>query len=49
MLCNKYFEMEPFGFPATMTRRFRLEYRDEMGCWQTAFREDNNFQRLVRG
>lgn len=49
MLCNKTFEMEPFGFPQTMVKKFRLEYRDENGIWQTCHREENNFQRLVKG
>lgn len=49
MLCNKYFEMEPFGFPQTMVKAFRLEYRDNNGEWQTALREENNYQRLVKG
>lgn len=49
MLCNKFLDMEPFGFPQTMVKAFRLEYRDDNGEWQTAFREENNYQRLVRG
>lgn len=47
MICNKYFEMEPFGFPQTMVKKFRLEYRDAQGVWQTAAACENNYRRLV--
>jgi hypothetical protein len=34
--------------PAMMTRAFDLEIWDGAGRWQTAFREENNYQRLVK-
>ena len=49
MLCNQYVDMEPFGFPTTMVKAFRLEYRDDAGDWQTACTCTDNHQRLVRG
>jgi hypothetical protein len=47
MLCNRFYHMEPFGFPRTMLRSFRLEYRDETGAWRLAAAITNNIQRLV--
>jgi hypothetical protein len=34
--------------PGMMTRAFDLEILDSAGQWQTAFREENNYQRLVK-
>ncbi|MDR3710861.1 MAG: FAD-dependent oxidoreductase [Capsulimonadaceae bacterium] len=33
--------------PASLVRKFRIEARNEGGLWNTVFREDNNYQRLV--
>lgn len=48
MLCNRFLDMESFGFPTVMVRRFRVEYQDEAGNWRTAYRCADNRQRLVR-
>ncbi len=34
--------------PETLVKAFRLEALQSDGSWQTVFREDNNYQRLVR-
>jgi hypothetical protein len=34
--------------PPTMVRSFRIEALDACGNWNTVFREENNYQRLVR-
>jgi hypothetical protein len=33
--------------PSPLVRRFRLETQDENGKWQVAYREEENYQRLV--
>jgi hypothetical protein len=33
--------------PSTVVKRFRIEAQDETGLWNTVYREDNNYQRLV--
>lgn len=49
MICNKYLDMEPFGFPSTMVKAFTIEYRDAQGNWQVAAKYDDNYQRLITG
>ena len=47
MVCNKYRDMLGFGFPKTMLRSFRLEYRTQDGEWKLIRQIDDNIQRLV--
>ena len=48
MLCNRFYNMEPFGFPKTMVKDFDLEYLDEEGAWRTLKKVRNNYQRLYK-
>ena len=48
MLCNKFYNMEPFGYPETMVKDFRVEYLDDNGNWKLLKRVEGNYQRLVR-
>ena len=48
MLCNRFLNMEPFGFPKTMVRAFEVQYQDDAGNWISATEETQNIQRLVR-
>ena len=34
--------------PKTLVKKFRLEAQEGDGNWRTVFREENNYQRLVR-
>lgn len=34
--------------PSSLVRRFRLETQDDAGRWHVVYRDDNNYQRLVR-
>ena len=47
-LCNRPAGLEPFGFPTTMTRAFRVEYRDGAGAWRILYETADNHQRLAR-
>ncbi len=47
MLCNKFYEMEPFGFPETIIKKFRIDYMDENGNWKLLKMIEDNHQRLV--
>jgi hypothetical protein len=40
--------MEPMTVPECMTRAFRIEAEERQGKWTEIFRQDNNYQRLVR-
>lgn len=46
MICNRHLDFEPFGFPLTMTREYKLEYRDLAGNWQLLQHVRDNHQRL---
>ena len=46
MLCNRFYNMEPFGFPQTMVKDFDLVYLDEDGEWKLLKQVRNNYQRL---
>jgi hypothetical protein len=48
MRCCYPLHMEPMTVPECMTRAFRIEAEDENGKWTEIFRQDNNYQRLVR-
>lgn len=48
MLCNKFLDMEPFGFPKIMVKSFKVEYMDQADNWVTLKTIRNNYQRLVR-
>lgn len=48
MICNRFVDMEPFGFPKTMVKEFKVEYQDEGGKWITALHEKENYLRLVK-
>lgn len=47
MVCNKYRDVLGFGFPKTMLRSFRLEYRTQDGEWKLIEQIDDNIRRLV--
>ena len=48
MRCCYPLQLEPRTVPACMTRAFRIEAEDKNGSWTNIFRQDNNYQRLVR-
>ena len=45
---NRPLAWEPVGVPQTLVRAFRVEALGPDGTWRVAFREHNNYQRLVR-
>lgn len=49
MLCNRFYNMDPFGFPQTMVKDFDLEYLNGQGEWKTLKQVRNNIQRLWKG
>ncbi|MFA6931430.1 MAG: hypothetical protein WCT05_13980, partial [Lentisphaeria bacterium] len=48
ILSNFPLHQPPRRPPATLVRSFRLEARQADGSWQEFYREENNYQRLVR-
>ncbi len=48
MPCNYPLNPQFASVPKTMTKSFRIDFLDDNGHWKTLFREDNNYQRLVR-
>ena len=48
MICNKYLNMEPFGFPQTLVKSFVLEYKDENGVWKLLREVSDNRQRYLK-
>jgi hypothetical protein len=45
---NRPLDWEPVGVPKTLVRAFRIEVLDADGTWRVIYREENNYQRLVR-
>lgn len=45
MLCNQFYEMEPFGFPTTMLKTFELQYLDANGQWTPLYHAAGQYQR----
>jgi hypothetical protein len=41
-------DADPWRMPGTLVRGFRIEALGADGAWSTAFREENNYARLVR-
>jgi len=41
-------DRQPRPVPATMIKQFRIDAKNDDDTWTTVFREDNNYQRLVR-
>ncbi len=48
ILSNYPLHQPPRTVPHTIVKSFRIEARGEDGSWQTIFREENNYQRLVK-
>jgi hypothetical protein len=48
MLCNIPYHMADFHTPETMTRDYRLEYRDAGGNWRCLAEKQDNHQRVNR-
>ncbi len=47
-LANRFYEMEPFGFPKTMVKAFKIEYLDADGEWSLLMSTNENRQRLIK-
>ncbi|MCE5341315.1 MAG: FAD-dependent oxidoreductase [Planctomycetaceae bacterium] len=46
--CCYPLDIEPYGVPKTIIKKFKIETQTETGKWETVFSEDNNYQRFVR-
>jgi hypothetical protein len=48
MPCSVPLKGNGSGVPASMVRQYRVEARNSDGTWTTVFRDEQNYQRLVR-
>ncbi len=48
MRCNVFQHQKPLSIPQTLIKSFRLEVFEGEDRWRTVYREDCNYQRLVR-
>jgi hypothetical protein len=48
MVCNYPKNISTYSPPASLVKAFHLDIENENGCWQEIYRENNNYQRLVK-
>ncbi len=48
MRCSVFAGQKAVSVPETLVKAFRLEVFDEIEGWKTVYREENNYQRLVK-
>ena len=48
MICNRFLNMESFGFPKTMVKSYTIEYLSADDNWRQLIKIENNYQRLVK-